>query len=196
MRATVIKITIAILGLLLITEGFFYLAAQAGGPIDFDVGPSTGAYLDGFTESEERPPVSFRWTGSQATIDLPFIASSSDSAQGRLHLRYARFLDENARVRVYLSGQQVASFNVRPGRFRTHSVPITYKEGPLRLEIVTEDPNPSHLGLAMDWVRLEAPSWRLPISNFAPRMLVCGGFLLGLLAGFGVVGSFCVGLSL
>ena len=195
MRATVIKIAANLLGLLVITEALFYLAARAGGPIDFDVGPSTGAYLDGFTESEERPPVSFRWTGSRATIDLPFITSSSESEQGRLHLRYARFLDEHARVRVYLSGHQVASFSARPGRFRTHSIPISYEDGPLRLEIVTEDPNPSHLGVAMDWVRLEAPRWRLPMSSVTPRLLVAGGFVLGLASGFGIMGSFVVGLG-
>ncbi len=196
MRATVIKTAASLLGLLLITEGLICLAAYVGGPIDFDVGPSTGDYLDGFTESEERPPVSFRWTGTRATIDLPFIASPSGSDQGRLHLRYARFLDEHARVRVYLSGHQVASFSARPGRFRTHSIPFRYKGGPLRLEFVTEDPSPSHLGIAMDWVRLERLPSPRPISNFAPRMLVCGGFLLGLLAGFSVAGSFYVGLSL
>jgi hypothetical protein len=195
-RGKFIWVLTSVLGLLVLTEALFYLAGQAGGPIDFDVGPSTGVYLDGFTQSEERPPVSFRWTGSRASIDLPFDVPSSERGQGRLHLRYARFLDQYARARVYLSGEQVAAFDVRPGRFRTHTIPITYSKAPLRLEIVTEDPDPSHLGIAVDWIRLEGHRWQLPMSNVAPRLLVAGGFVLGLLSGLGTFRSFWVGLGL
>jgi hypothetical protein len=195
-RGKITRAVSAVVGLLVLSEALFYLAALAGGPIDFDVGPSTGAYLDGFTESEERPPVSFRWTGPQATIRLPFNTSHFGREKGQLHLRFARFLDPYARARVYLSGQQVAAFSVRPGRFRTQTIPVALPDGPLRLEIVTEDPDPSHLGIAVDWVRLEGDRWRFPMSNVAPRLLVTGGFVLALASGFSIVGSFWVGLVL
>jgi hypothetical protein len=48
------------LGTLLLGEAALYLASSAQTSLDFDVGPSTGSYLPGFTESEERLPVTCR----------------------------------------------------------------------------------------------------------------------------------------
>ena len=137
---------------MLATEALLYVASFAHGPLSFDIGPSTGAYLSGFTESEERPPVTFRWTGRQATIDLPLAVTAGS---GTLVVRYARFLERTSRVRIYLSGQQVASFAARSGRFRTQRFPVTFPRGPLRIDFLTEDPDPSRLGIALDWIRIE-----------------------------------------
>ena len=54
----VLKAVAALAILLLFTEGLLYLASFPAGAVNFDVGPSTGAYLTGFSDSEERPPVS------------------------------------------------------------------------------------------------------------------------------------------
>ena len=178
---------------MLATEALLYVASFAHGPLSFDVGPSTGAYLSGFTESEERPPVTFRWTGRQATIDLPLAVTAGS---GTLVVRYARFIDQPSRVRIYLSGQQVASFAARPGRFRTQRFPVTFPAGPMRIDFLTEDPDPSRLGIALDWIRIEEASWSIPYTVVSPRLLVLGLFFLCLLTGFGVSGSLLASLAL
>ena len=58
----------------ILTESFFFLASLARPALTFDVGPSTGSYLEGFNESEERLPVTFRWMRGQARIALPVVA--------------------------------------------------------------------------------------------------------------------------
>ena len=97
------------------------IASRIGSPLDFDVGPSTGPYLDGFTESEERLPVTFRWTRERASIALPLEGASSEA---RLKLRLARFLPGSARVRVFVDGAPAGAFSARSGRFRTVDRPI------------------------------------------------------------------------
>ena len=103
----------ALVALLLATEALFGLASFARSPLTIDVGPSTGAHLAGFSDSEERPPVTFRWTGERAVIAPPVTVAPGP---GTLVIRYARFVDETVRVRVYVSGTQAGSFLARPGR--------------------------------------------------------------------------------
>jgi hypothetical protein len=77
----------------------------------------------------------------------------------------------NATVRLFLNGEPIASFSARPGRFRTHEIPVSFSsEGPLRLEILVDDPNPEKLGLAVDWIRIEGARFRLR-SAMAPDLL-------------------------
>ncbi len=158
------------------------MAALARAPLVFDVGPSTGAYLDGFTASEERPPTTFRWTRPRASVTLPLVASGD----GVLRLRAARFLDHPARVHVYAWGARVGTFEARPGGHRVYALPLHAGAGPLRLDLVAEDPE---LGVAVDWFELSGPRWRLPLALWQPRVLVGGVFLVALLAGFGRAGA-------
>lgn len=191
-RARLPGLAAALGGLLLVGEVSLRLGSFAEAPVSFDVGPSTGEYVTGFAPSEERPPVSFRWTGPRATIELPFLGTEQPA---RLRLRYARFLEGYARIRLFVSGQPVASWSARPGRFRTIEIPFRYPGGPLTIELVTEDPDPSGLGIPIDWVRVEGVRWTLPWNAVAPRLLLAGIFLLALFAGFGLGGAFAAGLA-
>jgi hypothetical protein len=166
----------------LIAEGLFRLAPLLRRPLTFDVGPSTGAYLSGFTASEERPPTTFRWSRSRASVALPLHARG----EGRLRLRAARFLDHPARVHVYAWGRRVATFDARPGGYRLYEFPLATARGPLRLDLLTDDPE---LGVAVDWIRVESVGWSLPLSVWPPRALVAGLFLVALFAGFGTAGA-------
>ena len=187
------RFRVAFLGLaaLLLGEAALTLASFAQAPLDFDVGPSTGPYLPGFTESEERLPVTFRWTKEKASLLIPLEGLSEEA---RLQLRYARFLPGNATVRLFLNGEPIASFSARPGRFRTHEIPVSFSsDGPMRLEILIDDPNPEKLGLAVDWIRIEGARFRLPLSAIAPRAFPAGVFLLTLFLGFSLRTSAAIG---
>ncbi len=167
---------------LVLAEAAFYCASFAQAPLDFDVGPSTGSYLPGFTESEERLPVTFRWTKQRASILVP-LAGASEGAT--LQLRYARFVQGSASVRLFFEGEPIASFSARPGRFRTHEIPVIFSsDEPLRLEILVDDPNSEKLGIAVDWIRIEGARFRLPFEAMAPRIFLAGVFLLAVLLGF------------
>ncbi len=177
---------VAFLALLavLLGEALLFLASFVQAPLDFDVGPSTGSYLPGFTESEERLPVTFRWTNEGAAVLIPL---STSSETGTLQLRYARFLPGTAAVRLFVNGEPLASFSARSGRFRTQEIRASFDaEGPLRLAILVDDPDPSKLGIAIDWIRIENARFRLPIGAVAPRIFVAGVFLLTLVLGFSI----------
>jgi hypothetical protein len=150
------------------------------------VGPSTGSYLGGFTASEERPPTTFRWTRPRASVALPL----HGRGEGVLRFRAARFLDHTARVHVYAWGARVATFEPRPGGHRVYAFPVRAGRGPVRLDLVAEDPE---LGLAVDWVELSGPRWRVPLALWQPRVLVGGLFLLALFAGFGLPAAAAAG---
>jgi hypothetical protein len=178
------RFRVAFLGLatLLLGEAALYLASFVQAPLDFDVGPSTGSYLPGFTESEERLPVTFRWTGERASILVPFEGVSGGA---RIQLRYARFLEGNAAVRVFLNGDPIASFSARSGRFRTQEFSASFSsDEPLQLELLVDDPSPERLGLAVDWVRIEGARLRLPFERIAPRIFLAGVVLLAVALGF------------
>jgi hypothetical protein len=185
----------AFLGLLILVLGEtgLYLASFAQAPLDFDVGPSTGSYLPGFTESEERLPVTFRWTKERASLVIPL---EGESDEGTLHLRYARFLPSNAAVRLFLNGEPIASFSARPGRFRTHPIPVRFSsDGPLKLDILVDDPSSENLGLAVDWVRIEGARFRLPFDAMAPRIFLAGVFALTVVLGFSLPTAAAMGVS-
>jgi len=179
--------------LLLANEALFGVASLARSPLTIDVGPSTGAYLTGFTESEERLPVTFRWTGERASV-APSVTVSPGPAT--LVIRYARFLDETVRVRVYVSGAQAGTFLARPGRFRTERLPITLPGGPLEIRLLSETTEPRRLGIAVDWIRLEQARSFLPFGTLGPRLLVLAVSLVSLWLGFGLKSSFGLGLAL
>jgi hypothetical protein len=151
--------------------------------VSFDVGPSTGEYLTGFTESEERPPVSFRWTRERASVELP-LEGRGREREGQLEIRYARFLPGNAQVRVFEGERLSASFTARSGRFRTETIPITLGPEPVRLTFVVNDPSEERLGIAIDWIRITGCRFRLPVSVSSPRILLAGTTILAI--GLGV----------
>jgi hypothetical protein len=189
------RFRVAFLGLatLLLGEAALRLASFAQAPLDFDVGPSTGSYLPGFTESEERLPVTFRWTRERASILVPLEGRSEGA---RIQLRYARFLEGNAAVRVFLNGDPIASFSARSGRFRTQEIPASFSsEGPTRLDLVVDDPSPEKLGLAVDWIRIEGSRFRFPIEAMAPRVFLAGVFLLAVVLGFSLRTLAAIGCS-
>jgi len=103
-----------------------------------------------------------------------------------LRLRAARFLDHPARVHVYAWGAPVATFDARPGGYRVYEFALEAARGPVRIDLVTEDPE---LAAALDWVRVEDVRWRVPLSVWQPRALVAGVFLLALFAGFGTAAA-------
>ena len=179
--------------LLLATEALFGLASFASSPLTIDIGPSTGAYLTGFTESEERLPVTFRWTGERASVAAPVAVSPGPAT---LVIRYARFVDETVRVRVYVSGAQAGSFLARPGRFRTERLPIMLPGGPLEIRFISETTEPRRLSIAVDWIRLEEARSFLLLHALGPRLLVMAVSLISLWLGFGLMISFGLGLAL
>ncbi|HSF18592.1 MAG TPA: hypothetical protein VLK65_23890 [Vicinamibacteria bacterium] len=189
-RSRLARIAGAAAALLVLSEALLHLGSLARGPVRFDVGPSTGDYLTGFTASEERPPLSFRWTGPRARIEMPLQSGPQDL---RLRLRYARFLDSSANVRIFLGSRQAGSFRARSGRFRTETLDVRHPGGRCSLEIWTEDPDANALGIPIDWLILENASWQLPFSAIEPRSWPVGVFAASLVAGFSVGAAFAAG---
>jgi hypothetical protein len=170
----------ALLAALLAATGpLLVLAAQARAALTFDVGPSTGRYLAGFTDSEERGALSFRWSRREARMALPLSASPGG---GVLTLRAARFLDQPATVEVLLSGRSAGTFEARPGGFKIQRLPVSVPDGPLTLAIRSESRDGEDLGVALDWIRLEGVALRVPLAP--PLLLVAGVFLLARGTGF------------
>ena len=168
----------ALAGLLLAFEGLLSAAAWLGRPVTVDVGPSTGAYGSGFTESEERPPSTFRWTRAQATLEIPL---RLEGESPRIVLRAARFVDVPTRIHVSLGGVPAGTFQARPGGHRVYTLDAGPVRGPLKLDLISDDPE---LGVALDWVRVEGARARVPRSAAGPRLLVAGVFVLALLLGW------------
>lgn len=152
------RLGVACIALLVFSETLLLLASRAGGPVDVDIGPSTEDYLSGFAESEERPGVSFRWTHETASVST-FLLSSQ--GEGAVVLRYGRFLDGMARVRLFVDGQPAGSFEARPGRFRIQRLPVRFNGNPVRVELLTEDPAPAG--------RRSLPS----LPSFRPSLVAC-----------------------
>ena len=50
--------------------------------------------------------------------------------------------------------------------------------------------------MAIDWIRLEGETWTLPLSYYAPRLLIGGAFVLCLVSGFGTLAALGFGLAL
>ena len=184
----------AVLALVLVlTELLLLTASFARAPLTVDVGPSTGAYMSGFTDSEEHPPLTFRWARVLAAVEPPLVASGGPAT---IVIRFARFLDEPTTTHVSLSGVATGSFAVRPGRFRVDRLPVAVSRGLLHLELRTDDTDGSGLGLAIDWIRVEGPRWTLPLSLFAPRLLVAGVFVIAIASGFRAGGAALAALVL
>jgi hypothetical protein len=178
--------------LLLLAEGSYRLVAFIERPIDFDVGPNADPYLQGFTDSEERPPVTFRWTGERASVAVPL---ETDGGPGTLLLRYGRFLEDCARVHVLVQNERAGSFEACSGRFRNKQLLVHFRSGPLKLDFVIEDPDPENLGIAMDWMRIEGARAGIPVRFWPPRLLLVSIFFLCLLSRLSLRASWAAGLG-
>jgi hypothetical protein len=176
-------------GLLLLTELLLGLGFLWGGPLVFDVGPSTGAYGTGLTESEERPPSTFRWTESAARITLPLRLAGGEP---RLSLRCARFLDQPGRMHVAVAGRAAGTFTAPPGGYRVHRLTPGPVRGPVRVDLLSDDPK---LGVALDWVRIEGARWRLPVAVWGPRVLPLALCATALLAGWALRHALGLGVA-
>jgi hypothetical protein len=176
----------------LVGEAAFRLAPLARGALSFDVGPSTGAYLAGVTESEERPPVTFRWTRGQARVALPLV---TPGGQAYLTLRYARFVEGTTPLRVSVGGGEEQIVEVTPGRFRSLRLPVTVGPGPLTIRLDADAPGPENLGVALDWLRLEGVPLGLAPRLAGPRVLLAGAFLAAVVAGLGAGTAALVALA-
>lgn len=165
--------------LLALTEAGLRLGASARGPLTFDVGPSTGAYLTGFTDSEERPPTTSRWARNRALVDLPLMAQGGPAT---LRLRFGRFVDHAVDVQVFVNGQPAGSLRATPGRHRVESLAVTLPaDAGLQLAFVSDDPK--DLALALDWLRVEGAALRPVPAALSTRLLPVGVLLVALLAG-------------
>jgi len=182
---------LALAGLLAFSEALLLLAPRARGALVVDVGPSTGGYGAGFTDSEERPPTTFRWTRSGAGLGLPLVGKGG---AGVMTVRYARPLDSSVRVQVLLSRRQVAVFEALSGGFRGVRLPVTLPDGPFRIDFWPEEGG--ELGVAIDWFQIEGGGWRIPVDALGPRLLVAGTFLLFLAAGFPLQGALALASTL
>lgn len=176
----VARVVVALASVLVAAHVARYAASRSNPPLVFDVGPSTGTYLEGFTESEERVPVTFRWTGERASVKLPLAGSGASVLQ----LRFARFLEGTATVRVFVDGAPQGIFSARSGRFRTVELPLELRGTPPTISLLVEDPDPERLGIAVDWLRIEHARWRAPSAALRPMVLLTGVFLLALALGF------------
>ena len=174
--------------LLAASSALLALAARARAPLTLDIGPSTGRYLAGFTDSEERGALTFRWTRRQASVELPLRAAAGG---GTLLLRAARFLDQPAHVEIAVSGRPAGAFEARPGGFRIQRLPVHVSAGPLTLALSSASSDSEDLGVALDWIRLEGVALRVPWTQ--ALLLVAGVFLLARITGFGRTPSAVLG---
>jgi hypothetical protein len=180
---------LALFGLVLLlaaaSEVGLRLVARARAPLGFDVGPSTGAYLAGFTDSEERPPTTSRWARNRARIELPLVAAAGPA---QLALRFGRFVDHPVNVHVHVEGRPAGTLRATPGRQRVVRLPVTLAGGqPLTFDLASDDPG--DLAIALDWLRIEGAALRPAPSLLAARLLAPGVLLIALLAGAGLRGA-------
>lgn len=184
------QVVLALAFVLVMAHAARHVAGLTNPALVFDVGPSTGSYLEGFTESEERVPVTFRWTRERASIALPLAGEGPEAV---LRLRFARFVDGNATVRLFVDGDLQGVFSARSGRFRTLELPVKLRGEPTKITFLVDDPDPERLGIAIDWLRIENSRWRAPATTLRPTVLLVGVFLLTLALGFSLRRA--VGLS-
>ncbi len=178
--------------MLLVGEAALRLAPLARGTLAFDVGPSTGRYLAGVTESEERPPVTFRWTRDHSKLALPLVTRGGE---GFLTLRFARFVDGTTPLRVSVSGGPERTMDATSGRFRTVLLHVVAAPGPVTIRFDAEAPGAERLGVALDWLRLEGLPLGLAPDLAGPRLLLVGVFLTAVVAGLAAGTSLWVGLG-
>jgi hypothetical protein len=147
----------------------------------------------GFRDDWERDGATvFRWTTPAARIDLPVHVKGEGL---RLRLRARRHFLEPAQVRLGIEGRTVAQFEIQAGNgeaYRVYDFPLPPLEGrhAFSLSMDSSSGNPRPLGLALDWMELEAASrgaFAMPAGTVARGALVGAlAVAVPLLAGAGV----------
>jgi hypothetical protein len=145
----------------------------------------------GFGDSEEHPPLTFRWSGPIGNVHAPL---TTTGGPGRLVLRYGRFTGGPETLQVLLAGRPASTLTATPGRFRVESLPVDIPPGPFRLQLVSASGS-NQPALAIDWIRVEGVRWRLPFWVAAPRMIVLGAFAIAVVSGVPAVAAFAVALA-
>lgn len=186
---------LAAVALTVVFASLLGVAGRFRQPIVVDIGPSTGRYGSGFEDSEETPPTTSRWTRQSAALDIPLNVASGPV---RFSVRAARYLDEPTLVSVAVNGKAFTSFEQPRGRQRIQEIEAPLPEGPLNLELTSEDPK---LGMALDWIRIEGARWSVPLGEWTVWVVPVGVFGALLLSGAslplagGATTLFLVGLA-
>lgn len=192
----------AVLLLAVLAWTFPAIAARWAQPALVELGPNDADYVTGFRpEGWEREPghmTRFHWTTPSATVTLPVLVAG-DGAVLRLRLR-RHFLDP-ARVRLSVEGRTVSTFDLQADpkvAWPLVEVPLPRLEGrhPFVLGIHAPSDNPRPLGIAIDWIEVEAGTARFGLTpGLRLRLLglVAGTVAVLLMAGTSLRGALSAG---
>lgn len=129
-------------------------------PALIEFGPNDVAYTSGFRADWERDGrTRFRWTGPHATVAIPVRVVGDGVVRARLR----RHLIEPAEVTVHAGDRELGRFTIQADTrapYRTVELPLPNglpSVSPLRLTIQSVSSNPRPLGVAMDWLEVDAP---------------------------------------
>jgi len=166
------------------------LGARFAPTLFVDLGPNDFDYVRGFREDWERDGrTRFHWTSPVATLTVPYRLSGGGV---RLHTRVRRHFIEPAEVRLTAEGRLVHTFSIEadlkvPYRIETVRLPVLAGADRLRIGIQSVSENPRPLGVAMDWLEIEAGAAArmtpLPAMRARSAGVVAVAFLLPWLLG-------------
>jgi len=207
-RRRVVPVLLAACLLVTLEVGFF-AASFARPTLTFDVGPSTGSYGRGFTESWEYHPVSARFAGRTALLELPLVGTG----EATLSVRHARLWRAPMRSRIVVNDETAISFTPVPAsrtldgwsrdqgidpfqEFTTVSGTVELDSDPIRLEFHNDNDQGAPHILAIDWIRIHGSRLRVPFRQIESRVLVVAVFVVLGLAGYGLTAAFGTSLTL
>lgn len=203
MSRTRFRVPIMLCLVALSLEAGLWLASWARTPLTFDVGPSTEAYLQGFTASWEYPPVRARFAGAVARIDLPVEVSGGDV---KISIRTSRPWRTPLRTRLVAPNGSTVTFVAHPsgisldewaqeGRrfspFEQMEIAtgrIALPAGTFRITLVNDNARSAY-ALAVDWIRIEGARWKLRLSFWQPRLFTLSVLLLMMFAGHSFIAA-------
>ena len=143
------------------------LGYQIPGSLFVDFGPNDTGYARGFREDFEiDEPTLFRWTTNASRVDLPFHLRGPYDVT----LRFKRHIEAPSEIRIFLSGEPVATFVVPQQDFTLRS----FRSGseafrPFGLRVLSHSSDPRALGLALDWMEVRpARRFGALVPGFAP----------------------------
>ena len=136
-----------------------------------DIGPTDGAFVDGFRDLERDGDTYFRWTsGPSSVVELPM----RWCGDGEVRLRVRRHFTEPAALTVSVNERTIGQTEVAGGGSEAYSVvslPITKatcgSQSNVLLETLTSNSRP--LGVVVDWIEIRARSGFNPSTAFLVR---------------------------
>lgn len=138
-------------------------------PALLNLGPNDEEYVRGFRSGWERLGITrFHWTSRSASVHLP-LKIRGDGHVVRMRIR--RHFVEPAYVRLTVEGRTVgAPFTIKADTrtaYFTVQLPLPPLEGKAPFALVIDAPseNPAPLGIALDWLEIEASG---PLATFHP----------------------------